>query len=172
MVVNEKISRGMDGEIDATEMDVVFKALKGDAGMATWNCYHVIGDALRGETAATRSVVVPISQRLAGVPAIVAAPARAASRPESWALAAVATLAAVTVVGWTAYSMVDATPAGFAKMREASTIRAAQVRQAASLPADYLLAHQEYAPANALQGVGPYLRDVAASTPVRAAVAE
>ena len=35
-------------------------------------------------------------------------------------------------------------------------------------PADYLLAHQEYSPANALQGVGPYLRDVAAtSTPLR-----
>lgn len=170
--MNEKISRLMDGEIDATEMDVVFKALKGDAGMATWNCYHVIGDALRGETAATRNVAGTVAQRLAAEPAIVAAPARTAARPASWALAAVATLAAVTVVGWTAYSMVDATPAGFAKMREASTISAAQMRPAARLPADYLLAHQEYAPANALQGVGPYLRDVAASAPARAGVAE
>jgi sigma-E factor negative regulatory protein RseA len=172
MVMNEKISRLMDGEIDATDMDVVFRALKSDAAMTTWNCYHVIGDALRGETAATRSIAGPVGQRLASEPAIVAAPARTVSRPESWALAAVATLAAVTVVGWTAYSMVDATPAGFAKMREASTISAAGMRPAASLPADYLLAHQEYAPANALQGVGPYLRDVAASTPVRAAVGE
>jgi sigma-E factor negative regulatory protein RseA len=172
MVMNEKISRLMDGEIDATDMDVVFRALKSDSAMTTWNCYHVIGDALRGETAATRSIAGPVGQRLASEPAIVAAPARTVSRPESWALAAVATLAAVTVVGWTAYSMVDATPAGFAKMREASTISAAGMRPAASLPADYLLAHQEYAPANALQGVGPYLRDVAASTPVRAAVGE
>lgn len=170
--MNEKISRLMDGEIDATDVDVVFKVLKGDAGMATWNCYHVIGDALRGETAATRSIVAPVGQRLASEPAIVAAPPRKVSRPESWALAAVATLAAVTVVGWTAYSMVDATPAGFAKMREASTVSAARMRPAASLPADYLLAHQEYAPANALQGVGPYLRDVAASAPARAPVSE
>jgi hypothetical protein len=42
------------------------------------------------------------------------------------------------------------------------------MRPTTVLPADYLLAHQEYAPANALQGVGPYLRDVAASTPLRA----
>ena len=74
----------------------------------------------------------------------------------------------MTVVGWTAYSMVDAAPAGFAKAREAGTMSAAQMRPVTVLPADYLLAHQEYAPANALQGVGPYLRDVAASTPVRA----
>jgi sigma-E factor negative regulatory protein RseA len=159
----------MDGEIDATEMDVVMKALKGDAAMATWNCYHVIGDALRGETAATRNIAATIAQKLASEPAIIAAPARNASTPSSWALAAVATLAAVTVVGWTAYSVVDSTPAGFAKMREASTVSAAQLRPAAVLPADYLLAHQEYAPANALTGVGPYLRDVAASTPARAA---
>jgi hypothetical protein len=64
--------------------------------------------------------------------------------------------------------MVDTTPAAFAKMREAGTMSAAQMRPTTVLPADYLLAHQEYAPANALQGVGPYLRDVAASTPLRA----
>jgi hypothetical protein len=50
-------------------------------------------------------------------------------------------------------------------------MRAAQARQI-TVPADYLLAHQEYAPANALQSVGPYLRDVAATTPLRPAVAE
>jgi len=29
-----------------------------------------------------------------------------------------------------------------------------------SVPEDYLLAHQEYSPATAMQGVGPYLRAV------------
>ena len=96
---------------------------------------------------------------------------RSASGPAAWAWAAAASIAAVTVVGWTAYSMIDATPAGFAKAREAGTMRAAQLRPA-TIPADYLLAHQEYSPANVLQGVGPYLRDVAASTPVGPAVAE
>jgi sigma-E factor negative regulatory protein RseA len=136
--------------------------------MATWNLYHTIGDALRGETAATRNVAAAVSRTLTAEPTVVAPRAPGLSRPASWAFAAAASLAAVTVVGWTAYSMVDATPAAIAKMREAGTMKAAQMRPTTVLPADYLLAHQEYAPANALQGVGPYLRDVAASTPLRA----
>ena len=170
--MNEQISRLMDGEIDASELDVVCTALKGDAAMATWNCYHAIGDALRSESAVTRNIGCAIAGRLATEPAIVARPPRERAGRASWAWAVAATLAAVTVVGWTAYSMVDEAPAGFAKAREAGTMSAAQMRPATVLSPDYLLAHQEYAPANALQGVGPYLRDVAASTPVRAPASE
>jgi sigma-E factor negative regulatory protein RseA len=172
MVMNERISRLMDGDADATQWDATYAALAGDAAMATWNCYHLIGDALRGETAATGDVTAAVSRALAGEPAIVAARARSPSRPASWAFAAAASIAAMTVVGWTAYSMVDAAPAGLAKAREAGTMSAAQVRPVGVLPPDYVLAHQEYAPANALSGVGPYLRDVAASAPLRPATAE
>ena len=77
----------------------------------------------------------------------------------AWAVAA--TLAAVTVVGWTAFSMVDAPPTAVAKAREAATVRAAQVKPPAEVPADYLIAHQEYSPSTAIQGTGPYLRAVA-----------
>ena len=170
--MNEQISRLMDGEIDATEWDAACAALKGDAAMATWNCYHAIGDALRSETGVTRNIGLAISQRLAHEPPIVAPHGRRTSAPAAWAWAVAASVAAVTVVGWTAYSMVDAAPAGFAKAREAGTMSAAQMRPRTVLPADYLLAHQEYAPANALSSVGPYLRDVAASTPLRPAGAE
>jgi hypothetical protein len=51
-----------------------------------------------------------------------------------------------------------------AKAREASTVRAAQVRPQ-GVPADYLLAHQEYSPAAPIQGVGPQLRAVSAPAP-------
>ena len=169
--MNEKISRLMDGEVDASELDAVCAMLKGDAAMATWSCYHTIGDALRGETAVTRGIVAAVSRQLAAEPTVLAPRTHAVSRPASWAWAAAASLAAVTVVGWTAYSLIDATPAGIAKAGEAGTMRAAQVRPS-TVPADYLLAHQEYAPANALQSVGPYLRDVAATSPLRPAVAE
>jgi sigma-E factor negative regulatory protein RseA len=77
----------------------------------------------------------------------------------AWAVAA--TLAAVTVVGWTAFSMVDAPPTAVAKAREAATVRAAQIKP--DLPADYLIAHQEYSPSTAIQSTGPYLRAVAVS---------
>ena len=49
-----------------------------------------------------------------------------------------------------------------AKAGEATTVRAAQVKPQ-TVPADYLLAHQEYSPTTQIQGVGPYLRAVAAS---------
>lgn len=169
--MNEHVSRLVDGEVDASELDAACTMLKGDAGMAIWNCYHTIGDALRGEFAVTRNVGAAVSRQLAAEPTVLAPRARPASRPAAWAWAAAASVAAMTVVGWTAYSMIDATPAGFAKAREAGSMRAAQMRPV-TVPADYLLAHQEYAPANALQGVGPYLRDVAATGPMRPMVEE
>lgn len=173
---HEQISRLMDGEVDASEMDGLCELIKGDAAMATWTYYHTIGDALRGETAVTRSVGAAVARQLAAEPTVLAprryiASRGAASRAASWAWAAAASVAAVTVVGWTAYSLIDATPAGLAKASEAGTMRAAQIRPL-TVPADYLLAHQEYAPANALQGVGPYMRDAAATSPLRPAVAE
>ena len=62
--MNEQISRLVDGEIDAAELDAVCAMLKGEAGMATWSCYHTIGDALRGETAVTRSVRSAVARQL------------------------------------------------------------------------------------------------------------
>jgi sigma-E factor negative regulatory protein RseA len=172
MVMNEQISRLMDGEVDAQEMDAICATLGSNAAMATWSCYHTIGDALRGETAVTRNVVTAVARQLAHEPTVVAPRIRAtAPGPATWLWAMAATLAAVTVVGYTAYSMIDEAPAGLAKVREAGTMSAAQVRPL-TIPADYLLAHQEYAPANALQGVGPYLRDAAATAPMRPAARE
>jgi len=171
MVMNERISRLMDGDVDAAEMNSLWVTLKSDAAMATWSCYHTIGDALRGEPAVTRGIGMAVARQLVTEPTVLAPRASPASRTASWAWAAAASVAAATVVGWTAYSLIDATPAGFAKAGEAGGMRAAQARQI-TVPADYLLAHQEYAPANALQSVGPYLRDVAATTPLRPAVAE
>jgi len=82
------------------------------------------------------------------------------SRTASWALAAAATVAAISVVGWTALSVADDIPAVLAQARQSGALRPAQLRMA-NVPTDYLLAHQEYSPATAIQGVGPYLRAVA-----------
>ena len=56
--------------------------------------------------------------------------------------------------------MVDAPSMAVAKAREAATMRAAEARPSGEVPADYLLAHQEYAPGMAFQGLGPALRTV------------
>jgi sigma-E factor negative regulatory protein RseA len=164
--MSENISRLMDGEVDATELDAVCAALKSGEAMASWNCYHVIGDALRGEIPATRDVRAAVARRLADEPTVLAPQRSVPSRPAAWAWAAAATLAAVSVVGWTAYSLIDATPAGLAKAGDAGAMRASEVR-VATVPTDLLFAHQEYAPASMLQGVGPYLRDVAVTREVK-----
>jgi sigma-E factor negative regulatory protein RseA len=162
--MNEKISRLMDGEIDDAELQSVVAALKRPEALSAWACYHAIGDALRQDAhAATfRCGLSPqLAARLAAEPTVLAPRRRVVERTASIAWAAAATVAAVGVVGWTALSLVDENPAAMAKAREAGSVRAAQVRQASTVPSDYLVAHQQYSPATALQVVGPYLRAAA-----------
>ena len=162
--MNENISRLMDGELDDTELQSVFAALKQSEHMTTWSCYHAIGDTLRREaTARAFACGVPrrLAERLAAEPTVLAPRRGMVERTANWAWAAAATLAAAGIVGWTAFSLVDDTPAAVAKAREAGSLRAAQVRPAVSVPSDYVVAHQEYSPSTALAVVGPYLRAAA-----------
>jgi sigma-E factor negative regulatory protein RseA len=157
--MNENISRLMDGELDAGELEGVCAGLKRPDALAAWTCYHVIGETLRGTPTLALGYDGRFAARLADEPTVLAPRARTASGPVTWAVAAAATVAAVTIVGWTAMSVLGDTPTAFAKAGEAGAVSAARVRPAA-VPADYLLAHQEYSPAAAIQGVGPYLRAV------------
>jgi sigma-E factor negative regulatory protein RseA len=158
MVMNENISRLMDGELEAGELDQVCAGLKRPDAMTTWTCYHVIGETLRGTPTLAVECGRHFAVRLASEPTVLAPRARPASGLATWAFAAAATLAAVTVVGWTTVSLLGDPPTAMAKAGEASAVSAARVRPPV-IPADYLLAHQEYAPA-AIQSVGPYLRAV------------
>lgn len=163
--MNEKISQLMDGELQGIELPGVLTAMKDPDHAAAWACYHAIGDALRGETprAGYACGLSPaFAARLAAEPTVLA-PRRTSvvERTSSWAFAAAATVAAVSVVGWTAYSMLGDTPAAIAKASEAGRLRGGDVRAVAVVPSDYLVAHQEYSPAIALQAVGPYMRAVA-----------
>ena len=167
--MNEDISRLMDGELDDAALERVFKATRrppqadiAPDALATWVCYHAIGDSLRGTRAVIPGFSARFARALAFEPTVLApAPRRLGIvQPGTWAWGIAATLAAVTVVGWTALSMLDTPPATVAKVREAVSVRAAQVKAPANVPADYLLAHHEYSPAPAIQSVGTYLRAV------------
>jgi len=161
--MNENISRLMDGELDDADFERCCAELKSDDAMQSWVCYHVIGDHMRGAHGISPRFSARFAAALAAEPTVLAPRPKShrASQPATFAWAVAATLAAVTVVGWTAFSMVDVPPNAIAKAREAATVRAAQVKPAADVPADYLIAHQEYSPATAIQGGGPYLRAVA-----------
>jgi sigma-E factor negative regulatory protein RseA len=158
--MGEQISRLMDGELEGAEADAAFRELKTPDGVASWVCYHVVGDALRRCGEPTPGFAARFAARLEAEPAVLAPrPKRAPRLPFVWAAAA--SVAAVLVVGSVAVGTLDPQPTAIAKAREANAIRAAQARPQPLSP-DYLLAHQEYSPTTQIQGVGPYLRAVSA----------
>jgi sigma-E factor negative regulatory protein RseA len=158
--MGEEISRLMDGEHDDACIDSACARLKQADGMATWVCYHVIGDSLRGTGEIAPGFSRRFAARLAAEPTVLA-PRVERARPQAYAWAAAAGVAAVALVGWVAFGTLQTEPAAMAKAGEAATIRSTQVVPR-TVPADYLLAHQEYSPTAQIQGVGPYLRSVAA----------
>jgi sigma-E factor negative regulatory protein RseA len=170
MVMNENISRLMDGEIDPEEFERICGEMRSPNAVETWVCYHVIGDQMRGarfiSTCLASRFTTQFCAALADEPTVLAPAARRDREGKvataAWAVAA--TLAAVTVVGWTAFSMADAPPTAVAKAREAATVRAAQILPPGNVPADYLIAHEEYSPSTVAQGAGPYLRAAVAVT--------
>ena len=166
--MNEDISRLMDGELDdEPAVDRVVAGMRQDGAMATWACYHIIGDTLRGDCRVGARLSRRISAALANEPTVLAPPRRV-DRPATWAWAAAATVAAVAVVGWTAVSQNDALPpSAVAFAREAGSVRADALRPQ-MIPADYLLAHREASPATPIQVVSPLQRAVvSADTPLR-----
>ena len=161
--MSDNISRLMDGELDESELEVVCGHLRRPDAVATWVCYHVIGDALRGAPLPKRGFADRFTARLAAEPTVIAPGAqRSRPMPVAWAIAA--SVAAMSLVGWVAYATLDTSPSAIARAREAATVRAAQVRPPA-VPADYLLAHREYSPTAPIEAIGPGLRTASAIAP-------
>ena len=157
----EEISLLIDGELESVRADAVVASLCRAEGVATWVCYHVIGDAVRG--VASRGLDSKRFVELFAAEPTVLAPPRRSTAPHAIALALAATVAAVSVVGWVALTTMPAPVAAIASARQAVGVRAADARPV--VDNEYVLVHQEYSPTNAIQGIGPYLRAVSASEP-------
>lgn len=157
----EEISLLIDGELDPARADAVVTRLCRAEGLATWVCYHVIGDAVRGVS--SRGLDSKRFVEMFAAEPTVLAPPRRSTAPHAIALALAATVAAVSVVGWVALTTMPAPVAAIASARQAVSVRAADARPV--VDNEYVLVHQEYSPTNAIQGIGPYLRAVAASEP-------
>jgi negative regulator of sigma E activity len=163
--VGANISRLMDGEVEDGEFERCVLELRSAEAKETWMCYHVIGDSLRGSHGISAGFSARFRTALDAEPTVLAPQRERArgSQPATFAWAVAATIAAVTVVGWTAFSMVDVPPTAIAKAREAATMRAAQARPQADVASEYLLAHQEFSPAMVIQSGAPYLRAATAT---------
>jgi sigma-E factor negative regulatory protein RseA len=157
-VTSEEVSLFVDGELDEDRVERVCRGLRAPAAVDTWVCYHVIGDALRGQCRPIRGFAQRFSAKLQDEPTVLAP--RPRPTPAAVALAIAATVAAVGVVGWVAMTTMPVGTEVVATAQQASVVRPADRRPVVN--EQYLLAHQEYSPATAIAGVRPYLRAVAA----------
>jgi len=166
----EKISALMDGEAAAQEAHQAMLRLK-DAGDAreTWAAYHLIGDVMRGDALPTFDVSQRVAAAVADEPTVMAPRSSRASKPMTYALSAAASVSAIAVVGWMAFSTATFTnpPVDVARAPAAAVTQ--PEAPLVSSPSDgqmneYLLAHQGVSPSTSLQGVAPYIRTISTAS--------
>lgn len=156
-MMKEQISALMDGELDDGEARIVFGRFKQDAAArAEWEVYHLIGDSLRQTPVWNDGFSARFAEKIAAEPTVLAPLRRPAFKRPVVALSAAASLAAVSLVAWTAFQFnqpdAPATP-GSGKI--AGSEVAHDVNR-------YLVAHQEYSATPmgtgaAIHGASPYL---------------
>jgi sigma-E factor negative regulatory protein RseA len=160
--MNEKISALMDGELEGRAADEALELLRRDGSAAdTWRLYHLVSDAMHEQPLLSDGFTRRVSARLAAEPTVLA-PGRLPGRTpaQRFAYAAAASVAAVGLVGWLAFTPERPAEAPLAKAEPAAppAVRAMLLPEAAN---DYLLAHQGFSPRVSLQGMAPYVRTVA-----------
>ena len=169
----EQISALMDNELSHQESGQALRRL-GDTpeAMESWETYHLIGDLMRGQDTAV-NVTSRVSAALQTEPTVLA-PRRVAKpgKALTFALSAAASVSAIAVVGWMAFSTGTAvnSPAELAKATSTTPAVQTAEPQLVSAPSgdqmnEYLLAHQGVSPSSGLQGVAPYIRTISATTP-------
>lgn len=165
----DKISALMDGELDEYRARELLARLRQDEDLARgWHTFHLIGDALRGERALSHGFDQRLSARLAGEPTVLAPRRSTVKRMTAYALSAAASLSAVALVGWVAFVNNPLAPQPELAKAPNSPVATPALAQIASVPSDgkmneYLLAHQEFSPSTAIQGLAPYIRGVSST---------
>ncbi|HWQ39424.1 MAG TPA: sigma-E factor negative regulatory protein [Burkholderiales bacterium] len=166
----ERVSALMDGELEATEANDQLERMKEDPELrSAWDTYHVIGDVLRGHGVVSRGFVQRVAARIEREPPVLAARRFDRRFALHIALPLAASVCAVAVVGWLAlYDPSQGPRAPLAQNQQApATVQSMPDPAARMVPAavavnEYLLAHQQFSPRTALQGVASYMLTVSA----------
>lgn len=166
----ERLSAFMDGELEDAEAALQVRRLKEDPALqAAWDRYHLIGDAMRGEVAFVSGLTTRVSAKLAEEPTVLA-PKRGMRlrKVHRIALSAAASVGGIALVAWLALFNNPLVPQqNLAVSPQQSSPAPVMQTQLAATPAngavnDYLLAHQQFSPSTAMQGVVSYVRTVSA----------
>jgi len=167
----EQISALMDGELSTQDSGQALRRLDDTPeARESWEIYHLIGDAMRSQSFGI-NVTAGVSASLQNEPTVLAP--RRTEKPGkafTFALSAAASVSAIAVVGWMAFSTGPAInpQVDLAKAVPAATALQPAEPQLVSSPSgdqmnEYLLAHQGVSPSSGLQGVAPYIRTISSA---------
>ncbi|OIQ86964.1 anti-sigma-E factor RseA [mine drainage metagenome] len=152
--MKSQMSALIDSELDAEGAEHLFVALKGEGELSErWSTYHLIGDAMRGESPLSADFTRRLMQQLEAEPTVLA-PRRQAHKSSPW-MTAVAGVAAVMFVGWVVLQQQAHAPAG-----DAAVPTLAQNTVSPASVSSYLLAHHATYSASGMQA-GYYIQPVA-----------
>ena len=165
----DRISAFMDGETRQHETEQAILHLKQhEEHLESWHTFHLIGDAMRGDPMLRNDFTTRLRSRLQQEPTVLA-PHLRWRKPLNLALSAAASLAAVAVVLTLVISDNPLKPlsqvavAPYPATTESTQVVAPPQPVATANQGrinEYLMAHQEFSPSTALQGVAPYVRTV------------
>ena len=137
-----------------------------------WDCFHMVGDVMRGDPMLRADFVERLRHRIDEEPTVLAPRVRFSStvRFAYSAAAAVAGIAVVVALVMTNNPLRPAVDIASANRKNETTqVARASATGPRAQPApppnaaqvnEYLMAHQEFSPRTALQGVVPYVRSV------------
>ncbi|HEX9391182.1 MAG TPA: sigma-E factor negative regulatory protein [Usitatibacteraceae bacterium] len=161
--MNEKLSALMDGELDRDNAAAAIKALGANTVQREdWDCYHLIGDALRGdaggEVLRNQSCTAAIFSRLAAEPTVLApvafAKPIAVHHRTRIALAMAASVVTVSAIGVVAFKQQGASVASVQLVQQIAPQPMANAQspvQVSTRVNDYLVVHRQFANPAALQ---------------------
>jgi sigma-E factor negative regulatory protein RseA len=168
----ERISAFMDGESGQAEtQQVILRLRQGDDYYETWATFHLIGDMMRGDSTVRDDFMARFHARMEQE-ATQLAPRVTWRKTANYALSAAASVCAIAVVLTLALTDNPLRPqARIAVAPESAPVTVA-IAEPKSRPAaaanqgkvnEYLMAHQEFSPSTAFQGLAPYVRTVSES---------
>jgi sigma-E factor negative regulatory protein RseA len=155
----------MDGELGKREARDQIKRVEQDQQLSKcWDTYHLIGDVLRNERELPPGFAHRLRERLETEPVVFALHQRLRWHVARYALPLTGGVAGVVVVAMlaTVWPWRSEPPVHVAAPQMGAPLAPPASNGSVS---EYLLAHQEFSPRTAMQGVASYVRTVAASGP-------
>jgi len=157
--MKQEISALMDGELFDDDAEAVLDKLKRNPDThEEWQTYHLISDVLRQPDHVHVNISSAIRERLQAEPTVLAPHSRANHNAKWFALSAVASVMALTLVAWLS-EQVGSEAIPQIAMQQSNAV------YSAGLPANgldhYLMAHQEFSPSVGVYGMTSYVHTVA-----------